>query len=142
MGMEAPERITLYTHVVLEMNEAGETQRLEFDLVSAQEADYYAGFLGENTPLGKAILGQAAGSQVAYENDGEMIRVRILQATPSTRRPQPGRERKRQETIRQAVRDSQLKDRLSVATSMGNKWGDLDADGFARSLEDERPIDE
>lgn len=129
------EKIDLYTHVTLELLEDGETQRLEFDLVSAQEADYYQGFLGVDTSLGQAILGQRPGSRLTYFMGETPIDVRILAIAPTTRLADPHRLDQRQATIQQAVTESVLKDRLAVATSMGNKWGDLDADGFAKSIE-------
>ena len=115
-------------HVSLELRDAGEIERLEFDLVGENEADYYQGFLGENTPLGKAIFGQKSGSRVTYLAGGAPIEVRLLEVRPSTRQPNPQRGEERQAAIDQAVAASHLKDRLSAASSMSNKWGDLDPD--------------
>ncbi len=128
------QRVAPGTHICLELTTEGETDTLEFDLVADADADYYAGFLGESTPLAQAILGRPSGATVRYTVAGETNGVKILSVTPSTRQPPPGRGQQREAFIQRAVKESEYKNRLAVATSMGNKWGDLDADGFAKGL--------
>ena len=55
------------THVEVELiDEAGESERLVFDLVPDKQADFANGFLGESTPLAQAILGQTRRECGAY----------------------------------------------------------------------------
>jgi transcription elongation GreA/GreB family factor len=70
-------------HVVLELiTEDGESEQLEFDLVSDRSADFARGFLGESTPLAQAILGQPIGRPLLYQN-ADIRAVRILAIAPS-----------------------------------------------------------
>lgn len=122
-------------HVEIELvYTTGESENLAFDLVEEAQADYYEGFLGESTPLAQAILGQQAGMRLPYDA-GDAREIKILAISPSTRQPAPDRAAKRQQVIKQAVEESEFKNRLAVATSMSNKWGDFDADGFIKSQE-------
>ena len=82
--------VAVGTHVEVELiDEAGVNERLEFDLVPDKQADFANGFLGESTPLAQAILGQTAGSVVAYRV-GDVAKVSVLtvtlEATSSGRR--------------------------------------------------------
>jgi hypothetical protein len=113
---------------------SGETEQLSFDLVAEPQADYYAGFLGESTPLARAILGRRAGTTIPYQA-GDARAIKILSISFSTRQPEADRAARREQVIKQAVEESEFKNRLAVATSMGNKWGDLDADGYIKSQE-------
>jgi len=45
-------------------------ETLELDIVPDEMADFTKGFLGEGTPLAKAILGHAAGETVPYRRCG------------------------------------------------------------------------
>jgi Transcription elongation factor, GreA/GreB, C-term len=125
------------THVEIELiYGSGERENLSFDLVAEAQADYYAGFLSESTPLAQAILGRRAGMTIPYQA-GDARAIRILAISFSTRQPEADRDARRQKVIKQAVEESEFKNRLAVATSMGNKWGDLDADGYIKSQEEE-----
>jgi hypothetical protein len=120
-------------HIDLELQyQSGEQERLAFDLVADANADYYAGFLSVESTLGRTILGHVVGSQLAYPQE-DVKALRILAISPAERQPPKGRGKQRDQFIRQAVAESEFKNRLAVATSMSNKWGDLDADGFLLS---------
>ena len=129
-------KIDLNTHVELELLFAsGDSERLSIDLVRDNQADFYAGFLGAGTALGKAILGHEAGDELPYRA-GETRAVRILAVTPSKRLASDQAAR-RERVIRDAVAESELKDRIAVATSVDNKWGDYDPAGLQQMLENE-----
>lgn len=113
----------------------GEHQRLTFVLVPDEQADFYDGFLGLNTPLAKAILGHEAGSTIEYRV-GDVSEVQILSVKPTTRQASSDRAAEREQVIRKAVAESELKNRIAIATSVGNKWGDYDPSGLLDSLED------
>lgn len=128
-------RVALGSHVEIELVDAsGESERLAFDLVPDAQADFYAGFLGESTPLAQAILGHAIGDRLAYQAGGTS-EVRILLVAPSTRQPSPDRAARRQEVIREAVAQSELKNVLAVATAVDNKWGDYDPEALVKALD-------
>ncbi len=81
-------RIGAYVEVEL-VSASGQTERLAFDLVRDAAADFAAGFLGVGTPLGQAIVGQAAGDAVPYRM-ADVVAARIVRVTESTRVPDVG----------------------------------------------------
>lgn len=115
-------------HVELELTyETGEVEHLSLDIVLDAAADFDAGFLGENTPLGKAIYGQTAGSRVTYQA-GDRVSVRIESVTADVKEQQGDRAAEREAKLRKAKDDSDRTSILMYASSMNNKWGDLDPD--------------
>ncbi len=117
------------THVTLELiTEEGETEQLEFDLVTDRSADFARGFLGESTPLAQAILGQPVGRSLLYQN-ADIRAVRILEISPSQAAPEDA-EARRQETLRKAVRQSDATNAILFASSFSGKWGDYDPTGL------------
>ena len=65
MSQENSMPVALGTHVEVELiDEAGVSERLAFDLVPDEQADFANGFLGVGTPLAQAILGQTASETV------------------------------------------------------------------------------
>ena len=126
-----PQIVSPGSLVEIELRIDGEPERLSLTIVPDAQADYYAGFLGESTPLAQAILGHALGEQLAYQA-GE---IRILSVAPSTRQPAPDRAAQRAEVIREAVAQSELKNVLAVATAVDNKWGDYDPEALVKDLD-------
>jgi len=119
------------THVVIELlADSGETQRLEFDLVPDQAADFSRGYLGLSTPLANAILDQPAGVTVPYRQ-ADILAVRILNVTESTSLPLQDLAQQRQEAARKAIQQVQRTDAMIFASSFSGKWGDYDPDGIA-----------
>lgn len=113
-------------HVELELKYLdGGTEQLSLDVVSENEADFDNGFLGENTPLAKAILGKSAGVVLPYEI-GDIVQIRILSISPELHAQPKDLSQRREETTRQAVQDSDLTSTIIYASSMGNKWGEMD----------------
>jgi len=127
--MNNPQELKIWNgrHVELEIHYTdGETERLSLDVVSDSAADFERGFLGESTPLAKAILGQAAGSEFTYPAG----RVRILSVSPSQNEPPADAAKRREETIQKAVRDSERTNQILFASSFSGKWGDYDPDSL------------
>jgi hypothetical protein len=117
------------THVEVELiDEAGASERLMFDLVPDNQADFVNGFLGVGTPLAQAILGQNAGCVVPYRV-GDVVRVSILTVTPDARAPSEDVAAKRQAVIQQAVAESERISDMVFALAVGSKWGAYDPGG-------------
>ena len=123
-------------HVEFEVKyENGETETLSLDVVPDKAADFAGGFLGEGTPLAKAILGQSVGSAILY-HAGDIVGLLILSvSTELSAQPSDLTER-RQETIRKAVRQSDHTNLVIFASSMNSKWGDYDPDGIREDPEE------
>lgn len=125
-------------HVTLELTYGpGDVERLELDVVPDDYADFERGFLGESTPLAKAISGHHAGDVVHYRaSDGPQIRVSILAVERELRNPPKDLSARREETIRKAVKDSQDTDAILFASSFSGKWGDYDPNAVPKDDED------
>ena len=108
---------------------SGESERLEFDLVSDEQADYQAGFLGTSTPLAKAILGEKAGITVPYFTD-ELMAIEILSIRESTRTPAADAALRRDAAVQNAKDQIEFTNAVLFAASVDTKWGSYDADGL------------
>ncbi len=129
--------VRLGCHIELEMlYENGEIESLSLDLVPDKSADFINGFLGESTPLAKTIMGQAAGSQVAYRV-GDAREVRILSVSEELSAAPRDLTERRQETLRKAIRHSDHTNLVIFASSMNSKWGDYDP-GVIQEDEEEK----
>jgi len=118
------------THVAIELLDAsGESERLEFDIVPDQMADLANGFLGEGTPLARAIANQSAGSSLPYRL-ADIVGVRILSVTPARSLPAADVAQQREAAIRKAVEEAQRTDAIVFASSFSGKWGDYNPEGM------------
>jgi len=121
--------VTVGTHVEVELiDDAGERERVAFDLVPDKQADFANGFLGESTPLAQAIRGRTAGSVMAYRM-GDVVKVSVLTVTPGARAPIEDVAAKRQAVIEQVVAESNRISDMVFALAVGSKWGDYDPGG-------------
>lgn len=107
---------------------SGESEHLEFDLVSDEQSDYQAGFIGVSTPFAKAILGEKAGITVPYFTD-ELMAIEILSIRESTR-TSADTASGRDAAIQDAKDQIEFTNAVLFASSMNTKWGSYDADGL------------
>jgi hypothetical protein len=120
-------------HVVVDLILQEGVDRLEFDIVADSQADYSHGFLGEGTPLARAILGRSAHSVIPYKvNDS--LEIHVLSVTPSQTAPPADVQKRHEEVVRKALEQSDRTNAMIFASSFSGKWGDYDPTGF---LEDE-----
>lgn len=110
------------------VDENGRCERLTFEIVNDQQADFEIGFLGESTPLAKALLGQSAGSVIAYQQ-GDIVEVRLIAVGPGSGPPEDVAAR-REENYRKALNQSERTNAIIYASSMNSKWGDYDPSGI------------
>ena len=124
-----PPVVALGARVRVELvDELGGVETLDLVLVPDADADLARGYLGQGTPLGRAILGQAAGSDLPYEQ-GDIVAVRILSVVPDDV-PDTGAAANRQAAIQQAVERSEALDMVRLALTVDVKWGSYDPDGI------------
>ncbi len=125
-------KVWIGRHVSLELKyQDGEVEQLELDLVEDNAADFERGFLGESTPLAKAIIGQVAGSHVTY-SAGDSVEVRILTVSAKLKGEPVDLSDRREETIQKALRQSERASATIYASSVNNKWGDYDPDSLPK----------
>ncbi len=111
------------------LSRSGVCERLMFDLVSDEQADYQTGFLGVSTPLAQAILGEKAGIIVPYFTD-ELLAVEILTICQSTRAPKVNAAAQREAALKDAKDQIEFTNAVLFAASVDTKWGEYDADGL------------
>ena len=104
------------------------------DIVPDKFSDFLSGHLGENTPLAKAINGHPAGEIVPYQVD-DLIAVRIIKVQAASAGPDPNVAARREETLRKAVKQSDLASAIIFATSFNSKWGDYDPSQLSEEWE-------
>ena len=118
--------VALGTQVEVELiGEDGASERLTFDLVPDEQADFANGFLGAGTPLARAIQGKRAGEAVAYRL-GDVVSVGVMSVNATARIQEEDVAAKRQAVIQQAVAESDRISDMVFALAVGSKWGDYD----------------
>jgi hypothetical protein len=128
--------VVVGSHVEIELiAESGERERLAFNIVPDAEADFASGFLGEGTPLARAILGGRAGDVVPYQM-GDVTQVKILAVGEGTRARDGDAATERQAIIQRAISKSDLADAVRFALTVDQKWGDTDPEGIASNWEE------
>ncbi len=132
----SPLKVWAGRHVELEIKyQTSETERLGLDVVADKSADFNHGFLGESTPLAKAIMGRQAGEMVPYR-EGDIVEVRILSVSAELSAQPEDLSQRREEAERKAIRHSDHTSAVIYASSMNSKWGDYDPDGLKEEDEE------
>jgi len=117
--------------VEIEITYVDTVERLSFVIVPDELADFANGFLGVGAPLAQAILDKPVGSQINYIQ-GDARSVKILSAAPTERKPDIKTAQRREETIRQAVEQSERTNAMMFASSFSGKWGDYDPNAITK----------
>ncbi len=121
-------RVAVRTHVQIELiSQSGEAERLEFEIVPDQAADFYSGFLSQDTPLARAILGRAVGSTVPYPV-GDAREIRILAVEPGAGDRSAEAAARRKAAVEEARRQADRTSAMIFASAVEGKWGEYDAD--------------
>ncbi len=127
---DSPLYVEFGSHVTIELiDEQGHSETISFDIVNEHAADMSRGWLGENTPLAKAIMGQPVGQVVTYRQ-GDIQGVRILSAEPSQIQP-ASQVAARQAALKKAQTEAERTNAEMFASSFSGKWGDYDPEGMA-----------
>ncbi len=129
--------ISLNCRILVELvDTSGQAERREFRLVAAEQADLKSGLLGENTPLGRLLLGHYAGQKLPYLA-GDLKEVHIL-AVQAGEGPIPSDAAdKRRKDVQKAAAQSEITNQMIFSTASGSKWGDYDVDVDKLMKEDE-----
>ena len=119
------------------VDQAGDSERLIFDIVPDRAADFASGFLGASTPLAQAIMGHPAGSVVPYRVS-DMVEVHILAVALSERRAAEDAAETRQALTQEAVERAKLDEMVQLALTVNVKWGDYDPEGIVPKQDNSR----
>ena len=120
--------ILLGSHVTVELvGSHGEVEVREFTIVAEKQADFRAGLLGENTPLGRVLIGKHVGESLPYRL-GDLVEVKILAVTRLSEPVDGALADKRRAAVQEAANQSEIINQLIFATARGSKWGEYDVD--------------
>lgn len=120
-------QVGIGVHVELDLvNQAGEPERMAFDIVRDEAADFDRGQLGAGTPLGKALLGKFTGNTISYKM-GDIHSVKIVAIRPLQSAIDPSAAERRQQVIDEAVEKARQTDAEIFAASFTSKWGGYDS---------------
>ena len=116
----APAVVALGARVRVELvDERGEAEALDLVLVPDADADLARGFLGQGTPLGRALLGQPVGGSLAYRQ-GDIVQARILSVVADDV-PDTGTAARQQAIIRETVKRSETQNIARLALTVDTK---------------------
>ena len=62
------------------LQEIGESELEDYEIVGSQESDPRLGRISEDSPIGRALMGKRAGDEILVEAPGGDIRFRIVSA--------------------------------------------------------------
>jgi hypothetical protein len=119
----------------------GDAERLAFDVVPEQAANFDDGFLAVTAPLARAIVGLSAGHEVAYRM-GDIVKVRIISVERSRRRAEEDAAAAREASTREAVERAKADETIQLALTFSSKWGDYDPSHLDRDAGEDAEEDE
>ncbi len=125
-------------HVEIELVSIDGNERMEFDLVADNQADFRLGYVGISTPIARAIEGHRAEDRIPYTHAGGR-EIRILAITPSVSSPSTDIAKRREETLRKAIDRAERTNAMIFASSFSGKWGDYDPTGFTDENQPDGP---
>jgi hypothetical protein len=132
ISSEPLSQVDIGTHVEVELiDQQGNGESLSFHIVPEESADFERGFLGANTPLAQAILGQCAGGVVPYRR-GDITSVHIVSVSPSQISAPTDAAERRQAVLKKALDAAERTNAEMFAASYSSKWGDYDPTGIAQ----------
>jgi hypothetical protein len=114
----------------------GQEERMSVILVPAEAADFAQGYLGENTPLARALIGEKAGTTIPYLKD-DIYSIEIVSAATAEIQPPTDAAKKREASLKKAMREVQDTNAIAFASSFSGKWGDYDPDSIPKEDEPE-----
>ena len=139
-GLDGPLQAQTGTRVLVELvDERGLTEQMDVTIVADDFADVRIGYLGQGTPLARALEGHIPGDCVDYRM-GELRELRILAVSLAEKGPDAGVSERRQEILRKAAADSDRINAILFASSFNGKWGDYDPSSLVEGPDGEDPV--
>jgi hypothetical protein len=132
-----PDIITVGSEVELELvDRAGKKERMKVVIVDDKAADFTHGYLSENTPIAKALLGEKSGNTIPYLKE-DILSIQILSVTQPISKPPEDAAEKREAMMKKTLREVQDTNAIVFASSFSGKWGDYDPDSIPKDNESE-----
>ena len=131
------DKIIVGCEVEIELvDRAGNRERMKVVIVNDKAADFSHGYLSENTPIAKALLGEKAGTTIPYLKD-DILSIQILSVTKPTSKPPEDAAEKREARMKKTIREVQDMNAIVFASSFSGKWGDYDPDSIPKEEKSE-----
>lgn len=118
------------------LDRAGNKEQLTVIIIPDESADFANGYLGENTALAKAMLGERAGTTIPYLKD-DILGIEILRVAVSADKPPEDAAKKREAMMKKAMREVEDTNAMIFASSFSGKWGDYDPDSIPKGKKPE-----
>lgn len=109
----------------------GKEERLNVILVPPEAADFANGYLGVNTPLAQALIGERAGMVIPYLKD-DINSIEVVGVRKSDIQPPANAADKREAALKKVARDVQNTSAMVFASSFSGKWGDYDPESIPK----------
>ena len=131
------ERIKVGCQVeIVLVDRGGNNEQLKFVIVADEDADFSNGYLGENTPLAKAILGEKPGTTIPYLRD-DIASIHILSVATAIANPSMSSKEKRKAKMQKTIREVEDTNAMVFASSFSGKWGDYDPESIPKGKDAE-----
>lgn len=121
---------------VILKNREGQEEHLTCLIVPPEAADYSHGFLGANTALAQALLGESRGAIIPYLKD-DIYSIEVISVTKSDIAPPKDAAEKREASLRKAMKAVEDTNAMVFASSFSGKWGDYDPDSIPKEAKTE-----
>ncbi len=132
-----PDIIRVGCEVELELvDRTGKKERMKVVIVDDNAADFTHGYLSENTPIAKALVGEKAGNIIPYLKE-DILSIQILSVTQPTNKPPEDAAEKREANMKKTLREVQDTNAIVFASSFSGKWGDYDPDSIPKEKKSE-----
>jgi hypothetical protein len=136
------EPITVGCKVEIDLiDREGHKERLSIVIVPHESADFEHGYLGVDTPLGKALLGERTGHVIPYLKD-DILAIEVLQVTKAAQLPSQETAKRRADEMKRTLKEVQNTNAMLFASSFSGKWGDYDPDSIPQDNEPQDPDQE
>ncbi len=120
------------------VDRAGKKEHLTFVIVPPEAADFSHGYLGVNTPLAQALLGERQGAVIPYLKD-DIYAIEVISVIKSDITPPGDATDRREASLKKTIRQVQDTNAIVFASSFSGKWGDYDPDSVTKEKKSEPP---
>jgi hypothetical protein len=126
------ESITVGCQVEINLTDrTGNVEQLNVIIVPDDAADFSHGFLSENTPLAKVLLGEKTGRVIPYLI-GDILSIEVLSVKKLAAPPANEAAEKRKAKYKETMREVEDTNAMVFASSFSGKWGDYDPDSIPK----------
>ncbi len=127
-----PEKIMVGCQVEVNLQDReGKKEKLTFLIVPPEAADFAHGYLGANTPIAQALIGETVGVTIPYLKD-DIYSIEILSVKKSGVIAPNNASERREASLRKATQEVADTNAAVFASSFSGKWGDYDPDSIRK----------